>query len=98
MIKAPEKEDLLNFLYNLILEPTVKQEERDLFVKAKQLIETGDEPLPVLNQLLSSLRPLAIARRMSPAVSDFYVKAMTQPTTDQKFWAIIHAALLLSNR
>ncbi|MBY5035551.1 bacteriocin immunity protein [Streptococcus gallolyticus] len=96
MIPKIDNAEPLNLLYDLILQEEVSQEERDLLVEAKNKIEAGDEALPVFNLLLGQLRPLAIGRRMSKPVSDFYLKAMTRPANDQKFWGLIHAAWSLT--
>ncbi|MCP1638957.1 hypothetical protein J2T50_000652 [Streptococcus gallinaceus] len=50
--KVDHEEKALNLLYDLILNPEVSQAERDLLVEAKNLIEKGDDILPVFNRLL----------------------------------------------
>ncbi len=94
--KVDHEEKALNLLYDLILNSEVSQAERDLLVEVKNLIEKGDDILPVFNRLLGQLRPFSINRSMTKPVSDFYLKAMTRPASDQKFWGLIYAAWIFS--
>lgn len=98
MIPKIDQAEPLNLLYDLILQEDISQEERDLLVEAKNMIEAGDNALPVFNLLLGQLRSLAIGRCLSKPVSDFYLKAMTRPANDQKFWGLIHAARSLTSK
>lgn len=99
MQPAIDIKEPLEVLYNLILNPEVTQEERDLLVNAKNKIEHGDDVLPVFNLLLGYLRPYAIKRIMSkPVAEELYLKAMTRPSNDQKFWSLVYLGFLASGK
>lgn len=59
-------------IYNLILEPSTREWERQILVEAKDNAN-GLSPKNQLDQLKSELRPLALRHNLTPNVMDFYL-------------------------
>jgi peptide-methionine (S)-S-oxide reductase len=64
--------DLLNRLYNLILDRHVRDWEREQLLTAKRALEAGKSKRSVIENLEISFRPLALRETLTPAVFSFY--------------------------
>ncbi len=60
MSKSEEIENMVLKLYDLVLNPEIKEKERILLIDAKTGLEKGQYYPKVINNLERSLRPLAI--------------------------------------
>lgn len=78
------RDETLNALYNLILNPGTRDWERSLFVSAKNAIESGNRLDETLSKLESDLRPLALRNHLTPDVTDFY-RTLTRQDTELSF-------------
>ncbi|MEG0267345.1 MAG: peptide-methionine (S)-S-oxide reductase MsrA [Carnobacterium sp.] len=67
-------EEILNNLYNLILNPGTRDWERSLLSSAKNNLEDGANFDTQLAKLEAHLRPLALRGTLTPDVTDFYNK------------------------
>ncbi len=74
------KEETLNHLYNLILNPATRDWERSLLSSTKNALESGSNFDEQLSKLEAELRPLALRNNLTPNMSDFY-NQMTGNTT-----------------
>lgn len=77
--------EILNQLYNLILNPGTRDWERSLLMKAKSAIESGANFDTQLAKLEADLRPLALRNNLTPDVTDFYLKMTDDPATSESF-------------
>lgn len=66
------KLDFLNTLYNLILSEDIKEEERRVLTKAKNLVEKGEYIPNVIRRMQTNFTLDAINSNLSPSVSEFY--------------------------
>lgn len=66
------KEETLNVLYNLILNPATRDWERSVLSTTKNAIENGTHFDAQLSKLEAELRPLALRNNLTPDVTDFY--------------------------
>lgn len=66
------KEETLNVLYNLILDPATRDWERSVLSTTKNAIENGAHFDAQLSKLEAELRPLALRNNLTPDVTDFY--------------------------
>lgn len=64
----------LNSIYDLILNPNIKDEERVILIKAKENLEKERYFPRTLKYLTSAFRIGAISRNLSKSVSEFYSK------------------------
>ena len=64
--------EILNRLYNLVLNPNVRDFERQLIFTAKQQIEAGQPVKREIAKLEANLRPLAVRYNLTPSVEEFY--------------------------
>ncbi|HAA9661102.1 TPA_asm: peptide-methionine (S)-S-oxide reductase [Listeria monocytogenes] len=73
--------DVLNDIYNLILNPVTRDFERDQILKAKAKIEAGSNFNSELASLEAKLRSLALRNNLTPDVTDFYLKITSDRET-----------------
>lgn len=66
------KEETLNVLYNLILNPATRDWERSVLSTTKNAIENGAHFDDQLAKLEAEFRPLALRNNLTPDVTDFY--------------------------
>lgn len=66
------REEILNILYNLILNPATREWERSALLSTKQAIEDSHNIDDRLSNLEAELRPLAVRNNLTPDVADFY--------------------------
>ncbi|GEK28369.1 peptide-methionine (S)-S-oxide reductase MsrA [Furfurilactobacillus siliginis] len=66
------QDDILERLYNLILNPATRDWERQQLVNFKTTVGTGQSFNGQLSMLISYLRPLAIRNNLTPDMMDFY--------------------------
>lgn len=64
----------LNAIYDLILDPEIKDKERDILIKAKEDLEKIGYLPRTVKRLMNALRLDAISRNLSQPVSKFYAK------------------------
>ncbi|HEM6117109.1 bacteriocin immunity protein [Streptococcus pluranimalium] len=74
---STNREQLLMKAYNLILDPTVSQDERDSLVAFKTDLEQGSDDSRSVMKLAESLRQLSVrglknGEKLSPNVATFY--------------------------
>ncbi|MFL2132766.1 peptide-methionine (S)-S-oxide reductase MsrA [Desemzia sp. FAM 24101] len=79
------REEMLNDLYNLILDPATREWERSLLLSAKNALEDGAHFDIQLSKLEADLRPLALRNNLTPDVTDFYNKITNTGTADTPF-------------
>lgn len=77
--------EILNQLYNLILNPGTRDWERSLLMKAKSGIESGASFDAQLAKLEADLRPLALRNNLTPDVTDFYLKMTDDSAASESF-------------
>lgn len=65
-------EEMLNDLYNLILNPATREWERSALLSTKKYLEDGATIDDQLSKLEAKLRPLALRNNLTPDVTDFY--------------------------
>ena len=80
MTKKQDKavEAVLTKIYDLIVDPTVKEEERKLLVNAKNSLEKKQYVPRVMNDLEVGLRPMAIRSQLSKPTGKFYLEILGQ--------------------
>ncbi len=78
-------EELLNDIYNLLLNSATREWERSLILTAKNSIEGGANFEDQLTKLEFDLRPLAVRNNLTPDVTDFYMKITDDPAASAPF-------------
>ena len=71
MNKTFEKEEILNELYNLILDRNIRDWERQCLLHTKVQLENQGQ---LADELAVTLRPLALRYNLTPKVAGFYQK------------------------
>ncbi|MFC4653276.1 bacteriocin immunity protein [Lactococcus nasutitermitis] len=71
-----EELEILNRIYNLILDRDVRDWERHFLLETKNRIEAGGRMKTELSNLEANLRPLAMRFNLTPKMADFY-KSLT---------------------
>ncbi|MER2041698.1 peptide-methionine (S)-S-oxide reductase MsrA [Desemzia incerta] len=79
------QDEILNAIYNLILNPGTRDWERSLLLEARNALENGANFDTQLSKLEAELRPLALRNNLTPDVTDFYHHITDQPTSDTPF-------------
>lgn len=79
------QDEILNAIYNLILNPGTRDWERSLLLKARNALENGANFDTQLSKLEADLRPLALRNNLTPDVTDFYHHITDQTTSDTPF-------------
>ncbi|AYG00003.1 bacteriocin immunity protein [Lactococcus allomyrinae] len=74
MEKNAEKQELLNELYNLILDKHIRDWERKQLIDMKNNLVNQERFTDELSRLEISLRPLALRHNLTPKMTDFYEK------------------------
>ncbi|GAA3256699.1 hypothetical protein LMG8520_0595 [Lactococcus lactis subsp. lactis] len=74
MNKTFEKEEILNELYNLILDRNIRDWERQCLLHTKVQLENQGQLADELAKLEVTLRPLALRYNLTPKVAEFYQK------------------------
>lgn len=69
-----KKHEIVEQLYNLILNPGTRDWERGQLIEVKNKIETGENFKDQLAKLEAALRPLNTRNNLTPDVADFYSK------------------------
>jgi len=68
-----EENDLLEKLYDFVLEPSITRSERQIGLMAKTDLEKNRYPVAVANQLVASFQQLALQDKgLTPVASEFY--------------------------
>lgn len=77
-------DEILNKIYDLVLTPDIHPDERRILLAVKNEIEKNHKEnlIVSLASLEESLRPLAIRRELSPKVSEFYTKVLSEGKLD----------------
>ena len=75
-------EEILNKVYNLILDPEIRQNERDILLHYKTRLENTKNEQRVVMELAEALRQQAVSgihshKLMSPKVATFYKEIAT---------------------
>jgi peptide-methionine (S)-S-oxide reductase len=78
------EEKILNDIYNLLLDTNTLEQERNILLSCKKDIEKGVYLLTCITQLVTELRPLAIKRKLSTNVSEFYVEVSNYKALDKE--------------
>ncbi|WP_122646842.1 bacteriocin immunity protein [Enterococcus mediterraneensis] len=71
------KETILSNLYDLVLDSTIKENERKILLEAKNNLEKNNYFPRVMNNLEKNLRPAAIRGELSKPVAKFYMDIST---------------------
>lgn len=79
---SDKNENLINDIYNLILNPGTREWERAQLVAAKNAMESDAGVKNELAKLEAVLRPLAARNNLTPDMSDFYLK-LTEKEDDE---------------
>lgn len=79
------QDEILNAIYNLILNPGTRDWERSLLLKARNALENGANFDTQLSKLEADLRPLALRNNLTPDMTDFYHHITDQTTSDTPF-------------
>lgn len=79
------QDEILNAIYNLILNPGTRDWERSLLLEARNALENGANFDTQLSKLEADLRPLALRNNLTPDVTDFYHHITDQTTSDTPF-------------
>ncbi|KRN99404.1 bacteriocin immunity protein [Companilactobacillus kimchiensis] len=70
-----KQEDLLELMYDFVLNPNISTNERKIGLLAKTDLEKGRYQIAVLNQIVSSFQMLAVANKgLTPESGAFYKK------------------------
>ncbi|WP_165002726.1 MULTISPECIES: bacteriocin immunity protein [unclassified Enterococcus] len=77
MANNNDREDMILKLYDLVLNPKIKEVERSRLIKAKTELEKDHYFPRVMNDLERQLRPMAIKGELSEPVSPFYLEIAT---------------------
>lgn len=86
---SDSSQDLLNDIYNLILNPGTREWERTQLISAKNAIESDANLKSELGKLEAVLRPLAIRNNLTPDLTDFYLK-LTTDATEEADDSVVH--------
>lgn len=86
MNKTFEKEEILNELYNLILDRNIRDWERQCLLHTKVQLENQGQLADELAKLEVTLRPLALRYNLTPKVAEFYQKNFQQQTLWSRSW------------
>ncbi|KRL01191.1 peptide-methionine (S)-S-oxide reductase MsrA [Liquorilactobacillus capillatus] len=78
-------EEILNDIYNLILNPATREWERTQLVEAKNQFKVDHSFSQPLGELEFALRPLALRNNLTPDVADFYRKITNERTPNKDF-------------
>jgi len=73
-----KKTEILNRIYNLILDRNVREWERARLLQTRRAIESGRPLQAELSQLEVDFRPLAIRHNLTPLVTEFYKEISSQ--------------------
>ena len=69
---SKEEQKLLDDLYSLIMDKEISDNEREILLKAKNLLETGDYTPNVIKRLYITLQQPAVKQEMTPKVAEFF--------------------------
>lgn len=72
LIEGWSKDEMLNRIYDLILEPTVSDEEREILVKAKEVLNREEDVRRILEKLQANFQLLDNKNQLSVYGKDFY--------------------------
>lgn len=72
LIEGWSKDEMLNRVYNLILEPTVSDKEREILVKAKEVLNREEDVRLILEKLQANFQLLDNKNQLSVYGKDFY--------------------------
>lgn len=72
LVEGWSKNETLNRIYDLILEPTVSDEEREILVKAKEVLNKGEDVGQILEKLQANFQLLDNKNQLSIYGKDFY--------------------------
>ena len=82
--REKEYSDVLEDLYDLVLDPSIHDYEREPLLKAKNELEKNSYFPKVMANLEFDLRPYAIQSKLSEPVGKFYMKASTKGRFDRE--------------
>lgn len=85
-------EEILNDIYNLILNPATRKWERSLLIAAKNGLENGEDFGAQIGKLEFDFRPLASRNNLTPDVADFYEKITSNQAAAVHFDIAEHSA------
>lgn len=72
LIEGWSKDEMLNRIYDLILEPTVSDKEREILVKAKEVLNREEDVRRILEKLQANFQLLDNKNQLSVYGKDFY--------------------------
>ena len=74
MNKTFDKQEILNEIYNLVLDRNIREWERQCLLHTKVQLENQGQLTVELAKLEAILRPLALRYNLTPKVAEFYQK------------------------
>jgi hypothetical protein len=86
MSSFKDRDDMLEQIYNLILDSDISATERELFLEAKKQLENNSDCLQVVSNLKTSLSPLALQFKLSKKTLNFYSELQKQFPVKDKLW------------
>lgn len=70
-----KNEDILNIIYDFVLDPNITERERKVGLMAKADLENGKYPVAVLNRIVASFNLEAVKQKsLSHDAEEFYTK------------------------
>lgn len=86
MSPLKSRDEILEQLYNLILDSDVSDAERNIFFKAKSQIENNRDFLQVVSELKINLSSIALQFQLSKKSLSFYGELQKQFPSKDKYW------------
>lgn len=80
------RDELISALYQLILDADVPENERQVFLKAKEELENHKDFSQTVSQLKVTLSPLALQFDLSPKSLAFYSELQKEFPVRDKLW------------
>lgn len=80
------RDDMLEQIYDLILDSDISNTEREILLDAKQKLEINNDYLQVVSDLKNNLSPLALKFKLSQRTLKFYGELQKQFPVKDKIW------------
>ncbi|MBE6164724.1 MAG: bacteriocin immunity protein [Streptococcus gallolyticus] len=86
MLSLNNRDNMLEQIYDLILDSDISDAEREIFLEAKKQLENNSDYLYVVSNLKTSLSPLALQFKLSKKTLHFYGELQKQFPVKDKLW------------
>ena len=80
------RDDMLEQIYDLILDSDISNTEREILLDAKQKLEINNDYLQVVSDLKNNLSPSALKFKLSQRTLKFYGELQKQFPVKDKIW------------